>query len=45
MGRQRRSPTVHAFLVAFSVLGTFFLILGLLYLLAVFLIPYGATPS
>ena len=39
MNGPKRSPIIHAVLVAWSVLGTLFLILGLLYLGAIFLIP------
>jgi hypothetical protein len=43
MSDPERPPIIHAALVAWVVLGTFLLIVGLLYLGAVFLVPW-ATP-
>jgi hypothetical protein len=43
MGDRKRPPFIHALIVAWAVLGTFILIVGLLYLLAASLV-LGPTP-
>jgi uncharacterized membrane protein HdeD (DUF308 family) len=45
MQNPKRSPWLHALLVGVAVLGTFLLIVGVLYVVAALVLPYFATPS